>query len=326
LSAGTILKAAFYCVADERYFLGAAGLVNSLRLHGHREPIFLLDVGLTTEQRQLLEGEVELIDGSGVDAPWLAKTIVPLRHPAEVTILIDVDMVATRSLAELVRSAAGDRAVVFENDTHRFVPEWGELLDLGEPRRQPYVNSGLVALGGSTREEVLRLLDDRQRRVDVERTIAARGDPTYAFLYPEQDVLNAILATRIAPDRVLSMPNRLAPNPPYRGLRITDLAAMRCAHRDGTEPYVLHQFGRKPWFEPAYHGVYPRLLARALLGPDVAIKVPERLVPVRMRTGARALAERAAANVYDIGRWYLGERLPAWVARRRAARREGGGA
>ena len=28
--------AAFYCVADERYFLGAVAMINSLRLVGHR--------------------------------------------------------------------------------------------------------------------------------------------------------------------------------------------------------------------------------------------------------------------------------------------------
>ena len=32
-------RAAFYCVADERYFLGLVGMLNSLRLLGHREPV-----------------------------------------------------------------------------------------------------------------------------------------------------------------------------------------------------------------------------------------------------------------------------------------------
>ena len=31
---------AFYTVADARYFLGAVGMINSLRLVGHDEPIF----------------------------------------------------------------------------------------------------------------------------------------------------------------------------------------------------------------------------------------------------------------------------------------------
>ena len=318
--------AAFYCVADARYFLGAVALVNSLRLHGHAEPVYLLDVGLDAEQRRLVAHAVELVDGSGVRAPWLAKTIAPLLHPAGVTVLIDTDMIVTRSLAEPITTAAKRGAVVFENDTDRYFPDWGELLDLGPQRRRRYVNSGLVLLGGDTREEVLRLLEDRQRRVDVERTVGGRGDLGYPFVYPEQDVLNAILQTRVDAARVESLPNRLAPNPPYRGLRIDDLAAIRCAHRDGTQPYVLHQFGRKPWLEATYHGIYPRLLARALLGPGLAIEVPEEMVPVRLRSGPRALVERTAANAYDIGRWYLGERLPALVTGDRAAKRRRGAA
>ena len=114
--------AAFYCVADERYFLGAVGLVNSLRLHGHREPIFLLDCGLTGDQRRLLGAEVELLDGAGIEAPWLAKTVAPLRRPAETVVLIDTDMIVTRPLHEPIATAARGKAVVFENDTDRFVP------------------------------------------------------------------------------------------------------------------------------------------------------------------------------------------------------------
>ena len=318
--------AAFYCVADDRYFLGAVGLVNSLRLHGHREPIFVLDVGLTARQRELLAPETEIVDGAGVAAPWLAKAIVPRSHPAEVAILIDTDMIATRPLGELAAAAAERGAVVFENDTDRFFAEWGELLDLGPVRRRPSVNSGLVVLGGETRAQVLELLADRQARVDVERTVGGRDDLEYPFHYPEQDVLNAILQTRIAPERVDSRPNRLTPNPPYRGLRITDLAEMRCAHRDGTEPFVLHQFGRKPWLEATYHGIYPRLLVRALLGPGIAIRVPEEMVPTRLRSGPRALVERSAANAYDIARWYLGERLPAALTGNREAKRRSGAA
>jgi hypothetical protein len=311
--------AAFYCVADDRYFLGAVGLVNSLRLHGHREPVFVLDVGLTAEQRELLTPEVDLVDGSGVDAPWLAKTLAPLDRPAEVTVLIDADMIVTRPLGELIATAAEGNVVAFRNDIDRHVAAWGELLELGPLRREPYLSSGLVLLGGEAGTEALRLLDDRQRRVDPERSIAGRGEPGYPFLYPEQDVLNAILATRIPQERVVALPNRLAANPPYRGLRVTDLAGVRCAHPDGAEPYVLHQFVRKPWLEPMYHGVYPRLLARLLLGPGIAIRVPEDAVPRRMRGGAGARAERLAVNAYDLGRWYFAERLPAWIRSRRGA-------
>jgi hypothetical protein len=300
-----VMEAAFYCVADTRYFLGAVGLVNSLRLVGHDEPIHVLDCGLSEDERRLLEPETTLLDGPRDAPPWLLKTIAPRRRPAPVTILIDADIIVTRPLAGPIETAAEDKVVAFRNDTDRFVPQWGELLGLGEARRRPYVTSGLVLLGGDVGRDVLSLLDDRQSRVEIERGFAGENDPDYPFLYPEQDVLNAILATRVEPEAIATLGNELCPNPPFRGLRISDERRLRCVHADGTEPYALHQFVRKPWLEPMYHGVYSRLLARLLLSDDVAIKVPSERVPVRMRTGVRARAERTLVNAIDLGRWYL---------------------
>ena len=54
-------RAAFYCVADDRYFLGAVGMLNSLRLQGHTEPVFLLDCGLRPEQRELIATQTRLV-------------------------------------------------------------------------------------------------------------------------------------------------------------------------------------------------------------------------------------------------------------------------
>jgi len=302
----TAVSAAFYCLADERYFLGAAGMINSLRLVGHSEPIYLLDCGLTAQQRERLAREATLVAGPMDTPPWLLKTLAPRQHPAEVMVLIDCDMVATRSLAEPIAQAAGGRIVAFCNDRDRFLPEWGELLDLGPIRRQPYVSSGLVLLGGAEGGEVLGLLDDRQRRVDVELGYYGRKLASYPFMFPEQDVLNAILCARPDSDRTLRLANRLSANPPYRGLRVLDAGTLRCAYGDGTEPYVLHQIVRKPWLEPTYHSPYSTLLARALLGADVAIPVAEHELPRRMRTGLAAYLERRAVDAWDLARWYAG--------------------
>jgi hypothetical protein len=318
--------AAFYCVADERYFLGAVGMINSLRLHGHDEPVFLLDCGLTAAQRERLSGHVTLVAAPGGVPPYLMKTIAPLRHPAEVTVLIDADMIVTRPLHPLIARASQNRIVAFENDRDRFVAEWGELLGLGALERRPYVTSGLVLLGGAEGAEVLRLLDDRQRSVEFGRTPYAGGDARYPFAYPEQDVLNAILCARPDPARIETLGRALAATPPYRGLRAIDVRILRCAYADGAEPYVLHQYVRKPWLERMYHGIYPRLLARLLLGDDVAISVPESDVPLQMRSGPRARVARAAIDATDLGRWYLSEVLPARVrALRGTPEREGGG-
>jgi hypothetical protein len=319
---GSDRRAAFYCVSDDRFFLGAVGMINSLRLVGHREPIFLLDCGLTSDQRKLLATEVTVLPGPGDVPPYLLKTIAPLRHPSDVMVLIDADMIVVRSLANLIEQASVGGVVAFQNDRDRFVPGWGELLDLGVPSRAPYVSSGLVFLGGSLGRGVIDLMDDRQDRIDFELTYYGKRDPDYPFLYPEQDVINAILSTREEPARIARLDHRLAATPPYRGLRLLDRGTLRSAYSDGTQPYVLHQFVRKPWLEPMYHGIYPQLLARLLLAEDVAIRVPEGDVPLRMRGGARARAQRWIVNVLDLGRWYLGERLPGRLDGLRRGRTE----
>jgi hypothetical protein len=140
-------NAAFYCVADNRYFLGAVAMINSLRIVGHTEPVFLLDCGMSERQRELLAPHVSLVSGKRDAPPWLLKTVAPLAHPAEVMALIDVDMIVTRPLTELIEQASRGGVVAFRNDKERFVPEWGDILDLGTAQRRPYISSGLAFLG-----------------------------------------------------------------------------------------------------------------------------------------------------------------------------------
>jgi hypothetical protein len=318
--------AAFYCVSGDMYFLGAVGLVNSLRLVGHDEPIFLLDHGLSRTHRELLAPHVELVPAPRDAPPYLLKTFAPLRHPARVRVLVDADMIVTRPLHELIERASNGAVVAFENDTDRWVPEWGELLELGAISRRRYVSSALVTLGGSLGDRVLRLVDDRQRRVEPRLAYGEGiGAEDYPLLYLEQDVLNAVLAACSEPDRVETRPARLAPIQPFTGLRVQDLASLRCAYGDGTEPYALHYFHiRKPWLERMYHDVYSRLLARLLLGDDVAIRVPEHEVPLRMRDGLLARVERKRADLQDLARWYARDVIPERIAalrRRRATHR-----
>jgi hypothetical protein len=294
---------AFYFVADSSYFLGAVGLVNSLRLHGHREPLFALDCGLTAAQRALLSSEATIVPAPDDSPPWLLKVVAPLRHPAEVMVLIDADIVATRSFRDLIERASKPCVIAFENDTDRFVPEWGQLLGLGKVRRQPYLSSGLAVLGHPIGEQVLTLMAKLQDRVDFDRTFWRSKEPDYPFLYGDQDVFNAILASRVKPEQIVALPNRLAPNPPFRGLRPLDKSGLRWAYEDGTEPYVVHHHTAKPWLEPTYDGVYSRLLRRLLADADASVRVPKRQIPLRMRGGLAAYAERKRINAGERLRW-----------------------
>jgi hypothetical protein len=102
---------------------------------------------------------------------------------------------------------------------------------------------------------------------------------------------------------------------------------LRCSYEDGVEPYVVHQYlPLKPWLQPIYDGAYSRLLRRSLAGSDVAVRVPSTQVPLRMRTGPLAYAERRLINAREQLRWRLGTLLPRGSARveerwRRAAER-----
>jgi hypothetical protein len=312
---------AFYCISSELYYPGAVALVNSLRLAGHDEPIFLLDIGLTAGHRSHLAAEATILEGPAGAPPYLLKTVAPLSRPAETMVLIDVDMVATRTLAPLVERAAGGGVVAVRENIDRHVAEWGELLGLGETRRGPYVSSGLVVLGGEPGAEVLRLWSDRLPSADYERSWFADRDLDYPFLFLDQDVLNGILHSALPEDALVALEERLAPHQPYRGLRMVDERSLRCAYADGTEPYVLHQYLGKPWVEPTYHGIYSRALSRLWLEGDVALPLAEDEVPLRMRRGPRALAARTAVNAFDIARWYARDVIPEWIAEKRGAPR-----
>jgi hypothetical protein len=277
---------AFYCVCDSRYFLGAVAMLNSLRMVGHDEPVFVLDCGLSESERGLLSSEATLIEAPDGAPPWLLKAAAPCRHPADVMVLVDADLIVTRHLAPLVEDAGRGRVVAFENHSDRFFAEWGDLLDLGTARRRQYVSSSLVCLGGAVGSEVVGLIEELRDRVDFSRSWWRGNTPDYPFLLADQDVLNAILATRVDPALVTEVDERMEAVTPYAGLRVADAATLRCVYEDGAQPFVVHHFlPHKPWLEPAIPGVYTQLLGRLLRGEDVAVHVPERRLPPHLRPG-----------------------------------------
>jgi hypothetical protein len=309
--AGALPSASFYCVSSGEYFLGAVGMINSLRLLDHLEPIFVLDCGLSPAQRKLLSQEATLVPAPGDTTPFLLKTVAPLRHPAEVMVLVDADIIVTRPLTELIERASEGRVVAVEHRMDRFFPEWGDLLGLTSSRHRQYVSSSLVLAGGQLGRRVVRLMDGAQDRLEIERTPYAGELPDFDFVggtfsvtesdhpffFADQDVLNAVLSAEVEPQRVDALDRRLEAAVPFTGLRVVDEKTLRCVYEDGTEPYAVHHiFPVKPWIEPTMSGVYKQLLLRLLLGRDVAIRVPQRDLPLHLQPGAIAGAKR----------WYQG--------------------
>jgi hypothetical protein len=313
---GALPPAAFYCVSSGMYFLGAVALVNSLRLLGHAEPIFVLDSGLSPTQRNLLSQEATLVPAPTDTTPFLLKTVAPLRHPAEVMVLIDADIIVTRPLTELIERASHGRVLAVEHGQDRFFPEWGELLGLRRPSHRPYVSSSLVLAGGRAGRRVLRLMHDAQPRIEIERTPYSVPDPDLAalgeaftetmtgnpFFYADQDVLNAVLACEIPPSQVELLDRPLEAIVPFKGLSVVDGTTLRCAYEDGTQPYAVHHIlAAKPWLGPTIPGVYTQLLARLLRGSDVAVRIPARELPPHLRPGLLAAAQRWYRGPFSAG-------------------------
>ena len=104
-------EATFYTIADAGFFPGLVALLNSLRLTGNSGELVVLDRGLTTAQRGLLEGQVSLVElpEAPAGSPILLKPYPGVVGASGTIVLIDSDMIVTRSLAEIARWPA-DRA------------------------------------------------------------------------------------------------------------------------------------------------------------------------------------------------------------------------
>lgn len=289
---------AFYTLGDASYFLGVVALINSLRLLEHSEPVFVLDCGFTERQRMLLRAEATLVPLAGVDFPPLGKAIAPLLHPARQMILIDSDVIVLRRLSRLVEPVTEGRVVAFADPvSQRHDPRWSMLLGLPDVRRHPYVNAGFLAFSDAS----LPLLEEFHelcRRAKPENSIfgsAAAADP---FYYLDQDILNALLGTRVDAEDLIVHEQRLAPHPPFRGLQFYAAQDQRHAYADATEPFLLHYaHPRKPWLAHTRSSVFTRRFCRLVIAPDLALKPPIGTVPWRLRTGARASFARANCSV-----------------------------
>ncbi len=131
----------------------------------------LLDCGLRRDQRELLESEATIVAGP-TDAPaHVLKTIAPLSHPAETCVLIDVDMIATRPLDELIAAATPGKVVAGATGMDRFCPEWARAARAS--RRSPAAPTSRPASwwsAGALGRELLELVDERKHEVDWKRT------------------------------------------------------------------------------------------------------------------------------------------------------------
>jgi len=271
-----------YCaVADERVFPGVVALLNSLRLTGHREPVHVLDAGLTTEQRRLLAPQCCLATPAlGMPThPGLLKPFIAPPDFEGVLVFLDSDLIVTGSLAPVVAAAADGGVCAFPDpDQGRYFDEWREIFGIrAELRRQTYVSSHFVAFSTVAWPDLLPRWGELCARI-FDRDVFT-DDPDSPVDAADQDALNALLMSEMPAHATRLLPARSRVQGPLeaRRTRILDRASLSCEHARH-RPLVIHIGGKripKPWQPAARPWVrrdaYTRFLRRLLHGRDVVL-------------------------------------------------------
>jgi hypothetical protein len=281
----------FYTVCNARYFPGLVGLLNSLRLMGHDDPLVVGDSGLTEIQRKLLAPHCTLFDLSDIVVrnPMQSKPFPFLLKPQGIVVFIDSDMIVTRSLNAALAAAAEGKICAFPDpDLHRWFAEWREIFDLpSAPRRQTYVCAGFVAFSTTYWPDLLERWWKACKRIRSLPTLyegAQHSDPYYAG---DQDALNALLMSEFSFDALSLLPDdEQVYGWQFHRVHSVDAGTLSCQYM-GRQPLLLHAaVGPKPWMRKGVRRhVYLRFLRRLLTAPDVALSVPPHLFEIWLRQG-----------------------------------------
>jgi hypothetical protein len=274
------------------------GVLNSLRVVGHTEEVVFVDAGLRPDQRRRLAEHATVIDSERALPAYLLKLSPGAPPEADARVLIDADVLVVRPLTELIAFARRGKLVAFTDPVaQRSYEEWSSLLELPPVRRQPYVNAGVLAVGEKLGRQLLPIVVEGTRKLDIERSQHGGGSAEEPFYFYDQDVLNAVLASEAPPEVLVVLPHRLAPHPPFPGLELVDRQVLRCRYSDGTEPFVLHHVLAKPWLRSTRRSIYEVLLRRVLHGNDVPLPIDPAELPLRLREGPLASLDRARADL-----------------------------
>lgn len=314
--------ATFFTVADERFFVGAACLINSLRLTGNAGEIVLLDNGLTPSQRERVEPHARLVEAPDEvrDTPMLLKSFPHLLDPEGTVVVIDSDMIVTRSLDPILEQAAAGKVCLFadiEDQRNRRIPEWEQAFGLARPPRegQHYLNAGFICLSSDHHPGLLERYWDLCKSIPPGTTMTAGAGYYQPFWGGDQDAINALLMSEVDADAVVELPELEGPSADWLGeVRIEDEQTLRCTLR-GHETYLLHYWGGpKPWHSQSWMRVqrdaYVRLMPRVLFADDVAVKVSPEELPAWMRPGAAAGAALAGLGAINGSARALLDRVP----------------
>jgi hypothetical protein len=309
----------YYSVANARFFPGAVAMLNSLRLTGNEGELVFLDDGLSEDQRRRLEpyARLQAMSRDAVARPTLLKPSVHELHAGGVAVLIDSDIVVTSALDDIVDRAAEGKVCAYPDHPDaltRIFEEWVEVFGLQAPLHQrTYVNAGFLAVGGDLAPRLLRRWWETTERLLEEPWTPDARSPTWDL---DQDSLNALLMSEVAPDEVVDLQGMALPPELYR-TRVADERTL-ASTLDGRPVRLLHYTGTpKPWdargWTRSRRDAYTELLPRLLFADDVPIRLRLDEVPVWLRptrAGRRALS---ALNLVNRGLRAVASRTPRVV-------------
>lgn len=267
----------------------------------------VLDVGLSDAQRARLERNAKVVEipVEPKTHPVLLKAFPRFFDPTGVVVIIDSDMIVTRSLGYVVDRAASGRICVFPDHytaSNRWFKEWETVFELKSPlRRQTYVNSGFIAVSTSHWPDFLSRFWELSERILPEAVFADVKQPFYAG---DQDALNALLMSEIPPDAVEVLPAAHVVYPDeLSNTKIGDAERLECTLH-GERPAILHySMAPKVWNRRAWLRVrrdaYSVLFGRVVCGTDVPLRMEPEELPLWLRPnvgGRIALATLDASH------------------------------
>ena len=322
----------FVTSADSRFFVGAVGMLNSLRLSGNEEgTAFVVDVGLRPEQRERLMPAAQVLTLPpalrGLH-PLFAKLTADVFWSDGIVVLLDSDMIITSSLDGLIEQAAAGRIAAHpdhEITRGRQFPEMSTVFELSAPLRpQRTVNTAPLALSLDRWPQFL----ERWRRACARLPADWPRRGFAPFGLADQDALNALLMSEVPADAVWIAPETSTVHADELcGVEILELRSLACRHR-GATPVVLHYglspkaFDRSGWRRVRACDAYIRLLRRLLFASEARVRARPNEVPLWLRP--RGVGRAAAVLIGFVTYARIDLRIRAKRLRDRVFRRRDG--